>query len=378
MDKETEALCAKIKAFVGRRNSFIELLVGPPLNRSLVLGPDTSAQSIGPLGNAQAVTFANRFVNGLGIPTDEKFRSAAVNQGKMFNSLSAIVYRNLTTPRLALASAGNHPDQDRNRSLLGLYVGGDMCQIARIQQPKGAVPAVEFLAPRYRGVPRSSDDPISGDLIKLCASERRDDFRLHYWISTLEQSFAINEEYFKIARLFSLLESIASPIKKASGKQSRTAIRYMLEYYSTFDIPRFTIEPDDDFEFDHIELAGKVRDKIFHGGGRLQQAEVATSLRPGVALLERRPDMISHVLRRDAEREISRWALHQGVAWQAANGLPIEIPQRDPDYSGRELAKLLVTSGRQPRSAILSALVRVSGGDSGAVRLHRIEGAPQQ
>jgi hypothetical protein len=143
----------------------------------------------------------------------------------------------------------------------------------------------------------------------------------------------------------------------------------MLGYFVEFDVPRFTIQPSANFEFDHIELAGRIRQKIFHGGGHLTRAEVPASLHSGIDLLERRPDMITHVLRRDAELEIARWASRDGIPWKVDAGEKVVLPARDPSYSGKELAKLLVTTFAQPRSAIVSVFVRVVGGDIGAVRL---------
>lgn len=205
--------------------------------------------------------------------------------------------------------------------------------------------------------------------MRTAADARRNDDRFHYWLETLEQTYGIEEQYFRIARLYSLLEGMAGPVAASAGCGTRTAIRLMLGYYIDFDVPRFTIEPSEDFEFDHIELAGRVRDKIFHGGGRLATADVPAHLKPGITLLERRPQLIAYALRRDAELELSRWASLSGLAWRAANGEAMSLPARDPNYSGRELAKLLITTRADPRSGIGSVFVKVVGGDISTVRL---------
>jgi len=366
--------CRAIKRFsIG--NSLVELLVGPQLTNPIFFSDNVAAFPVGELGNTHHIAFGGRFLKALTINTDQTFFQLAIEQGQKFNSVAAIVYRNLTSAELQSAADGRLPIQERAKALLSFYLAAPTLAIARLQWPSEGLTAVEFLGPRYRGVPRTDADPISPELIGLCANDREDDDKLHYWIATLEQAHAIDEEYFRIARLFSLLEAIAAPIISDLTRQypdtpiTRTAIRLMLGYFVEFDVPRFTIQPSAIFEFDHIELAGRIRQKIFHGGGHLTRAEVPASLHSGIDLLERRPDMISHVLRRDAELEIARWASRDGIPWKVAAGEKVVLPARDPSYSGKELAKLLVTSFAQPRSAIVSVFVRVVGGDIGAVRL---------
>jgi hypothetical protein len=234
----------------------------------------------------------------------------------------------------------------------------------------------EFLAPAYRGLPsRATDDPISEAFIRTAAVERFDDDRLHFFIEILEQIHSIDDQAFKIARYFSLLEALTAPLaaqfEKQSGKSNvtRTAIRFALGYFIDFDVPRFSIEKYRDFEFDHIELAGRVRHKIFHGGGKLSARDVTKALASAIILLEIRPDMISHRLRRDCEILLAQWSQQQGMAWLAANGQQFTMPTHNPNYDGKTLSKCLITSSAQPKSAIGSIYVKVTGMDIDLVRL---------
>jgi hypothetical protein len=153
---------------------------------------------------------------------------------------------------------------------------------------------------------------------------------------------------------------------------TRTAIRFMAGYFIDFDIPRFTLGNSDDYEFDHIELAGQVRHKIFHGGGSLKVSDVPAKLKRGVELLHRRPDLIAHALRRDCEAELTGWAHRTSRAWQAQNGTVFELPSRDPNYDGKTLAKRLISSPELPGSPIGSVNILVKGADIAAVRLEII------
>lgn len=367
----------KLRRFRGNRRSFVEILSGPSLARTIYYDANTAAFPLFPLGNRAVVDFGVSVLNGLGVPTDHAFIAEANRQGEPFNDLTVIIYTGLSDQEFDLAATGSSTYTDRVRSLLSFYTAGSHTIIMRFKWTKPEQGHAEFVAPPYRRgiINRYTDDPVSVELLGRCVTDRISDDRLHYFIELLVQSHAIEDEQFRIARLFSILELLSGPIKSQFNKQghekaTRTAIRFMLGYFVDFDIPRFTLLPDREFEFDHIELAGRLRDKIFHGGGTLDATDVATILQPGVELLKLRPGMISHQLRKDCEREIGRWATGESRARQASEGTEFQYPVRDQNYSGKELAKPLISGTADPKTAIGSVFVRVEGGDSSIVKLH--------
>jgi len=367
-----------IQRFVGERRAFLDVNVGPRLANVMLFDDDTVAYPLGSLGNQANIDFGIRLLRSLGIPTDQKFVEAAQQQGAPFYDLTVIVYAGLEDEEFEKAACGLSQRTDRCRALLSLYTGGNHIPILRFKWTKPKLGETEFLAPPYRrGVrDRAGDDPISPEFVKICATECYEDDQLHYFISMIEQIYGLKDETFMIARYYSLLEAMAGGITSQFVRQSgntsmtRKAIRFMIGYFSEFDIPRFTITPDRDFEFDHIELAGRVRDKLFHGGGKLAHNKVPAELRPGVDLLTLRPDMICHRLRRDCELEIVRWTRRESRGWLAQNGTNFDLPMRDPDYDGRELTKPLISGSPQPGSAIGSVYAKVDGTDIGIVRLN--------
>lgn len=364
-----------LHAWAARRPALVEICSGSCLNRTVQLAEDVICYPLGALGNKHTIEYGIRLLHGLNVPTDNDFLSHALKEGDRFNALNLI------------AIAGNDfdhllsllPKMNRARTLLSFYLATELLPIIRIQWSGDHRPSLaEFLAPRSApGVPnRDNLDPINEDFLRLCIADRGDDDRLDYFVGLLEQCQGLFDERLKIARLFSLLESLASPIKSQFSReakndsQSRTSIRYMLGYFLDKDVPRFTLQdPDEDFEFDHIELAGRLRDKIFHGGGALTVNSVPDSLKPGVRLLEQQPRIISHWLRRDCELEIVNWARREGRAWSAAEGVQHQIPPRQPNFDGRELIKPLITAGRSAHSAIFSIYTQVRGAEIGMVRL---------
>lgn len=365
-----------IRKFVGERQAFLEVCVGPPLADVMFFDEDTVAYPMGSLGNVANIDFGIRLLHSLGVPTDSNFLKAAKHEGEPYNHLTVVVYAGLRDEDFHEAAQGLSRRVDRCRALLGLYTVGEHVPILRIKWTESKAGEAEFLGPRYRGIrQRGDDDPVSPEFLRICATHHYEDDQLHFFISIIEQIYGIRDEVFRIARYYSLMEAMAGGITsqfiRQSGNDSmtRTAIRFMLGYFLEFDVPRFTITPNLDFEFDHIELAGRVRDRLFHGGQELVGSDVPEVLRPGTDLLRLRPDMISHLLRRDCEQEIVSWSRRESRGWLAHNGTNFDLPVRDPNYDGRELAKRLISGSPEPRSAIGSVNVKVSGTDIGVVRL---------
>jgi hypothetical protein len=364
-----------IRRLIGSRRAFIELTLGPALPHPLILDDHTVAYPLLPIGNSSNIDFGISFLELLRIPTDDEFRRQAEGQGQNFHSAVATVYSELSDEDFDQAATGKLGKVERYRALLAVYVGGEVIPFARIKKDPSGPSEAEFLGPKYRGVARDQTlDAISPAFVRQSATEFLQDDQLHYYISILEQTYGITDQLFRIARLYSLLETIAGGVASqfkegGSTTGTRTAIRFVLGYFRTFDIPRFTLLPDKDFEFDHIELAGRVRDRIFHGGGELVESDVPAALRPSIGLLKARPDIIAHQLRKDCELEISRWASKESIAWKARNGETFKPPVRDPNYNGRSLLKPLLSSSPAPNASISSVFVQVRGLDIGAVRL---------
>ena len=287
MDYFREAI-REIALFAKSRPAFVELTTGPRLRRRLHLGANALAVPLGSLGNEANVQFGIRVLRELGVPTDQNFVSTAKKEGRPFNDLVLAVYLGLTQDEIERAAWGSSQIINRQRALLSLFVGGEHRPIMMFNWSEQKMGSSRFLPPNYRGIPnRAADDPISPQFISFCATERQDDSQLHYYISIIEQIHAMRDEDFKIARYYSLLEAMSGSIKSQFEQQSghpatRAAVRFLTGYFIEFDVPRFTIENGADFEFDHIELAGRIRDKLFHGGGTLAEDDVTVPLRPGV------------------------------------------------------------------------------------------------
>lgn len=144
--------------------------------------------------------------------------------------------------------------------------------------------------------------------------------------------------------------------EKAKGSNrptSRDAIRLMLGYFQTQDVPEFQ-EGRRILSFDHIELAGRLRHKLFHGGGCLNDDDVPKSLLSARDFLYERSDMIAYILKIDCEREIAAWVTGQSIAARSHAGEVFRQVPRDPNYDGSKLFKTIVSSQPGAGEAIAS------------------------
>jgi hypothetical protein len=238
-----------IKEFVGTRPAYAEVCIGPSLNTTIRVSDRIASFNIGSVGNLQNIDFGIRIVNAIGIRTDDRFRKHAVDQGHKFNEATLNVFADFTQSEFTLASQGRSKLINDYRDLLGLYVGGSLRPIVRINWSSAQRNGCEFLAPSYfRGLPRNTLDPINLEFLTLCATERAGDERLHRYVRMYNRNTVTDGELLKIARMFSLLEYMAAPIavhfRKKSGSAkigSRATIRFMREYFETIDVPKFTL-----------------------------------------------------------------------------------------------------------------------------------------
>jgi hypothetical protein len=115
---------------------------------------------------------------------------------------------------------------------------------------------------------------------------------------------ALNESnpVFKIARFFSVLESLAYKIK---SQGSRKGVKELLGLNDgamvCYNIAGV------EYKFDRIEISGRLRDKLFHGIP-FKEKDLNKASKHVFELLEKQPDTIANSLRDDCELEFARWA----------------------------------------------------------------------
>ena len=311
----------------------------------------------------------------LGTPVNAAFseRSEA-ETASFFRIIMAVVRRIRSKEPLEIEQEASQ-EVALAKDLCAFYAGGAYRTIARAAWPSRELAHVSFLQEEFRGTTRRPEDPINADLLRLCHQHKHDDL-IRYFITSYASAISILDDYVRISRLFSILEGIAAPInsilsRRVNDSTSREAIRIMIGYYRSLDNPRVTItDPEEHFDFDVIELAGQIRQKIFHGGGRLTPANAPLRLKGAAGLLALRPDIISHILKRDCEAAIAQWVKRTGPAIEASNDPNFQIPP--PTYNIPTRPRLLVGASREPKSGVATAFAKT---DDPTVELRIVSGA---
>jgi len=119
---------------------------------------------------------------------------------------------------------------------------------------------------------------------------------------------------FKVCRLFNVLESLAYALKN-SDTGSRRAIKAMLGLEESA-ICNVQIDGRA-IRYDRIEIAGRLRDKYFHGSP-FGEDDLIKEARPVFYLIEHHPEIIAEALQGDCELALAKWANEASPARDAA------------------------------------------------------------
>ena len=121
-------------------------------------------------------------------------------------------------------------------------------------------------------------------------------------------------QLFKIARLFGVLEALAYALKDKETP-SRKAIRKMLglEDGAVCEV-RYAGRT---VRYDRIELAGLLRNRVFHGVP-FRREHLQAEWRDSFDILTDQPGTLASALMRDCELQFARWANNTSLARAAA------------------------------------------------------------
>ncbi len=133
----------------------------------------------------------------------------------------------------------------------------------------------------------------------------RSDEHFDFALSLLHDALQEVNPQFKIARLFNCLECLAYKLKGKHGGKSRRAVKDLLG----LDDGAMTEEHINGmtFRYDAIEIAGRLRDKLFHGAV-FRAEDLNEESRCVFTLLESNPQNIVTSVLGYCELEIARWA----------------------------------------------------------------------
>lgn len=133
----------------------------------------------------------------------------------------------------------------------------------------------------------------------------KNDEHFEYALSLLHDALREANPLFKIARLFNCLECLAYKLKGKHGGKSRKAVKDLLGLSDGATVVEHI--NGEQYRYDAIEIAGRLRDKLFHGV-MFSAEDLNQESRNIFTLLESTPQHFVATVLSYCEIEVARWA----------------------------------------------------------------------
>lgn len=300
---ETEAL-----TFLSQRPSVHQLCAGAHLQAPFRVGLDVLAVPLEPLGYLPQATHLARFVNEvLQAPIDQASFARLAASGH--TALPIIV---LTAPMTLDAAPADLETLavtrlEQARQVLAWATGDSLWPFGMVVC-SSTDSHYRLILPHSRRRQRlfglggsAGDFQETLSRIKTAADT---DQRFAFALALHHDAVREPNPHFRIGRLFNVLECLAYRLK-SSALPSRKAVKYLLGIEAAPDtVLEWEGRP---YRIDTVEIAGRVRDKIFHGTP-FEAADLTVESRPAFDIYERDPTFIADSLAARCEMEIARWA----------------------------------------------------------------------
>jgi hypothetical protein len=297
-----------LEEILKRRPAVHQLCSGSFLQEHLHLSNSTWAIPLQPLGmNSESSLTAQYVTELLGASVDKNGIQALINQGKKARPLVTLVnLRDIDSSPEELEKQAEDT-LSKARLLLAWSSGEYPTPFAMVTATTNQT-FFRLLPPhssnRKRlgfGNDREHHEKVMKRLFDLINSDERFEFAVSMFMDALKET---NPE-FRIARFFACLESLTYRISHRHGERSRDSVRDLL---GLSEGAKMTIGVDgDNLSFDRVELAGRIRAKLFHGVP-FDDSELTDEARKAYLYLKKNPDQFKNILKSDCELEIARWA----------------------------------------------------------------------
>ncbi len=133
----------------------------------------------------------------------------------------------------------------------------------------------------------------------------KEDEHFEFALSLHHDALRETNPQFRIARLFNCLECLAYKLKGRHEEKSRRAVKDLLGLEDGASVELYLGGVK--YRYDAIEIAGRIRDKLFHGVA-FQETDLNEESRPAFYLYTNHPDQIVNTIQGYCEMEIARWA----------------------------------------------------------------------
>lgn len=288
-----------------------QLCAGAFIQEPISLGEHTTAVPLVPLGCNTEANYTARYAKEIvDAPVDDPALSALMQQGADAHPVIALVVRNKIDARPEELERAALPLLDRARTILSWATG-------EVPEPFALVSATTTQA-YFRLTPRQSrrrqrlgfgntGADFAGQLDRLMKYAEEDE-RFAFALSMYRDALREQDPQFRAARHFSCLEALAYRIKddEGTGKKSRQRVRKLLGLEAGA-VSRVS-DGANQYEYDRVEIAGRIRDKLFHGAPFRPSEDLNVPAAKAYEHLLKHPDQLRDMLQADCELEFARWA----------------------------------------------------------------------
>lgn len=288
-----------------------QLCMGAFLQDSVSVGDRTTAVPLKSLGCDTEAVYTGRYAHEVVRATvDEPAIASLKRQGNDAHPIIAIVVRaNIDAAPEDLERIAM-PFLDRARAVLSWATGEVPEPFALVTvTTKGAYFRLTPEQSRRRqrlGFGNTGAD-FQGQLHRLMKYAEEDE-RFAFALSMYSNALREQNPEFRAARHFSCLEALAYRIKddEGTGKKSRQRVRKLLGLEA--GAMSRASDGANQYEYDRVEIAGRIRDKLFHGAPFRPSEHLNESAAKAYEYLVKNPDQLKDILQADCEIEFARWA----------------------------------------------------------------------
>lgn len=308
---------------VSRSPAVHRLCYGAFLQAPIWVSPDVLAVPLAALGfNAELGYVATYLRQFFGIELTSEQAKAGVAQGAESLPVITVIHFPAASAQPEVLEAEAQAHLEQAEQIIAWVSGERLTEFAYVTVTGQYPPVFRMVPPHSRrrqrlGFGNTADAfQISVDRIRQAADE---DPRFAFAMSMFADATHEANPLFKVCRLFNVLESLAYALK-GEGTGSRRAVKIMLNLEEG---ALCHLQVDScQISFDRIEIAGRLRDKFFHGTP-FREEDLILTARQVFYLIEHRPDLIADALLADCELALARWANDASPAREAARARSI-------------------------------------------------------
>ncbi len=298
---------AEILEITKRRPSVHELYYGSFIQEPILLSKNLFAIPLKPIGfNSQSNYLGQYALEIADAPLDVDGLNNLIAQGSNALPVVAIVYLlDIDAPPEELEANSREKLNQANRILS--WASGDNITPFGILTLRLNESFFRLVIPHSNYKVRlgfgNTEQDFQNQISNLIKAIEEDEY-FNFGISIFQDALREVNPKFKIARFFSCLECFAYKIK-SKKRPSRKAVKYLLglEDGAVSEVHINEVK----YRYDVIEIAGRIRDKLFHGV-QFSQDDLIAEAKSVFELYEKYPDQIASSMQSFCEMEIARWS----------------------------------------------------------------------